>query len=99
MTSAPGAARPRPQGAPFAKATGLAAATRCSQELKCFGVDEARQSVAAVGVLRGTHTGPGARSNTGKYFEADYVYHPQFDGDHISHMTRIWNGAHSLQQL
>lgn len=69
-------------------------------ELKCLGVDEDRGSVSAVGVFRGTHTGPGGPVEpTGKCFEADYVYHMQFDGDRIRHMTKVWNDAHSLQQL
>jgi predicted ester cyclase len=69
-------------------------------ELRCMGVDERRNSVAAFGVFRGTHSGQGGPvPPTGKPVEADYVYVMQFDGDKIRHMTKIWNDAISLQQL
>ena len=31
--------------------------------------------------------------------EADYVYVMDFDGDHIRHMTKIWDDGISLKQL
>ena len=69
-------------------------------ELRSFAVDEARNNVAAYGVLRGTHTGDGGPvPPTGKRVEADYVYVMQFDGDRIRHMTKIWNDGVSLKQL
>ena len=69
-------------------------------EVRAFAVDEARNSVSAYGVFRGTHTGPGGPvPPTGKRVEADYVYVMQFDGGAIRHMTKIWNDGHSLQQL
>jgi predicted ester cyclase len=69
-------------------------------ELKCFAYDEARNSVAAVSVFHGTQTGPGGPvPPTGKTVAADYVYHIVFDGDRISHMTKMWNDTASLQQL
>ena len=69
-------------------------------ELRSFAVDEDRKNVAAYGVFRGTHTGEGGPvPPTGKQVEADYVYVMQFDGDKISHMTKIWNDAISLQQI
>ena len=36
---------------------------------------------------------------TGNTIAADYVYHMEFDGDRIKHMTKIWNDTISLQQL
>jgi ketosteroid isomerase-like protein len=41
--------------------------------------------------------GPVAATN--KTFAADYVYAMQFNGDKITHMTKIWNDLHSLKQL
>jgi predicted ester cyclase len=69
-------------------------------ELKFFAADEADQSVAAVAIFHGTQTGPGGPvAPTGKAIAADYVYHMVFDGDRVSHMTKIWNDAISMQQL
>lgn len=69
-------------------------------EVRSFAVDEGRQNVAAYGVFSGTHSGEGGPvPPTGKQVAADYVYVMQFDGDRISHMTKIWNDAHSLKQL
>lgn len=71
-----------------------------SYEVRSFAVDEERGNVAAYGVFRGTHTGEGGPvPPTGKSAEADYVYVMQFDGDRISHMTKIWNDTISLRQL
>ena len=69
-------------------------------ELKFFAADEADHSVAAVAVFHGTQTGSGGPvPPTGKSIAADYVYHIVFEGDRISHMTKIWNDGFSLQQL
>lgn len=69
-------------------------------ELKFFAADEDDRSVAAFGVFRGTQTGPGGPvPPTNRPIEADYVYHMEFDGDRIRHMTKIWNDGISLQQL
>ena len=69
-------------------------------ELKFFAADEADQSVAAVAVFHGTQTGEGGPvPPTGNAIAADYVYHMVFDGDRVSHMTKIWNDAISMQQL
>ena len=69
-------------------------------ELKFFAADDADQSVAAVAVFHGTQTGEGGPvPPTNKTIAADYVYHMEFDGDRIKHMTKIWNDGHSLQQL
>ena len=69
-------------------------------EVRSFAVDEARKNVAAYAVFRGTHTGEGGPvPPTGKPVEADYVYVMNFDGDRISHMTKIWNDGISMKQL
>ena len=69
-------------------------------DLKFIAADQADQSVAAVAVFHGTQTGPGGPvPPTGKRLEADYVYHMNFDGGRIRHMTKIWNDTISLQQL
>ena len=69
-------------------------------ELKSFSTDEGQSVVTAFAVFHGTQSGPGpADPPTGKTVAADYVYAMQFDGDRIQHMTKIWNDAHSLQQL
>ena len=71
-----------------------------SYEVRSFAVDEERQNVAAYGVFRGTHTGPGGPvPPTGKKVEADYVYVMNFDGDRIRHLTKIWNDGISMTQL
>jgi predicted ester cyclase len=71
-----------------------------SYEVRSFAVDEERNSVAAYGVFRGTHSGQGGPvPPTGKRAEADYVYVMEFDGDKIRHMTKIWNDGITLKQL
>jgi predicted ester cyclase len=69
-------------------------------ELRSFSVDESRKKVSAYAIFRGTHTGEGGPvPATGKRVEADYVYVMEFQGDHIKHMTKIWNDGFSLKQL
>ena len=69
-------------------------------ELKFFAEDEARNSVAAYAVFHGTQTGEGGPvPATGNSIDADYVYHMEFDGNSIKHITKIWNDTVSLQQL
>lgn len=71
-----------------------------SYEVRFFAVDEERNSVAAYGVFRGSHSGQGGPvPPTGKRAEADYVYVMKFDGDKIRHMTKIWNDRITLKQL
>lgn len=71
-----------------------------SYELRSFSVDEERGNVSAYAVFSGTHTGEGGPvPPTGKSVAADYVYVMDFDGDKVSHMTKIWNDGHSLAQL
>ncbi len=69
-------------------------------ELKFFAADATDTSVAAVAVFHGTNTGEGGPvPPTNNTVAADYVYHMEFEGGRIRHMTKIWNDAHSLQQL
>ena len=69
-------------------------------ELKFFAADEADESVAAVAVFHGTQTGEGGPVQaTGNGVATDYVYHMEFDGDRIKHMTKVWNDTIALQQL
>lgn len=69
-------------------------------ELKFLAADEERNCVAAVAVFHGTQTGPGGPgSPTGKTVSADYAYAMYFDGDKVSHVTKIWNDTISLRQL
>ena len=68
--------------------------------LKSFAVDPERNNVAAYGVFSGTHTGSGGPCDpTGKSTRTDYVYVMQFDGDKISHMTKIWHAGLALKEL
>lgn len=69
-------------------------------ELRSFAVDETRKNVVAYAVFRGTHSGPGGPvPPSGKAAEAEYVYFMDFDGDRISHMTKIWNDGFTLRQV
>ena len=69
-------------------------------ELKFFGEDVERNTVAAFAVFHGTQTGPGGPGEpTGQTVAADYVYAMQFEEGRIRHMTKIWNDTISLQQL
>jgi predicted ester cyclase len=69
-------------------------------EIRSFATDAARNNVIAYGVFTGTHSGPGGPvPPTSKKVNADYVYVMQFEGDKISHLTKIWNSNISLQQL
>lgn len=69
-------------------------------ELKGFAVDEDRDTALAFAVFHGTHTADGGPMDpTGQSVSADYVYSMEFAGGKITHMTKIWNDAHSLQAL
>ena len=69
-------------------------------DLRFFGVDESRNTVAAYAVFQGTQTGPGGPvPPTGKSVAADYVYAMKFEGDRIVSMIKIWNDTISMQQL
>jgi steroid delta-isomerase-like uncharacterized protein len=69
-------------------------------DLRFFGVDEARSSVAAYAVFTGTHTGEGGPvPPTGRSMSTDYVYVMEFNDGKVRHMTKIWNSGDALQQL
>ena len=69
-------------------------------ELKGFAADSERSVVLAFAVFHGTHTGDGGPvPPTGQSAAADYVYSMEFADGKITHMTKIWNDAHSLKAL
>ena len=69
-------------------------------EVKSFATDDERQNVLAYGIFRGTHTGEGGPCPpTGKSTATDYVYAMEFDGEKISHMTKIWNDTHAIKEF
>lgn len=69
-------------------------------EVKSFAADSTRNNVIAYGIFHGTHTGEGGPvPPTGRHVSTDYVYVMQFDGDKISHMTKIWNAGLALKEL
>jgi predicted ester cyclase len=69
-------------------------------EIKSFATDSERNNVAAYGVFHATHTGQGGPvPPTGKSTATDYVYVMQFEGDKISHMTKIWHSGLCLKEL
>ncbi|AEI94772.1 ester cyclase [Roseobacter litoralis] len=69
-------------------------------KLTAFAVDEARGTVVACAEFHGTQTGEGGPvAPTGKTVVSDYAYVIQFNGDKISHMTKIWNDVHALRGL
>lgn len=69
-------------------------------ELQAFASDAERRSVVAAAVFHGTHSGEGGPcAPTGNRVASDYVYVIQFEGDRISHMTKVWNDQQALRQL
>lgn len=69
-------------------------------EVKSFATDDERQNVLAYGIFRGTHTGEGGPCPpTGKSTATDYVYAMEFDGEKISHMTKIWNDTRAIKEF
>ena len=69
-------------------------------KLTAFAADEVRGTVVAAAEFYGTHTGEGGPvAPTGKSVVSDYAYIMQFDGDKISHMTKVWNDGFSFRQL
>jgi len=71
-----------------------------SYKLTAFAVDEARGAVVAAAEFHGTQTGEGGPvPPTGKSVISDYAYVMQFDGEKITHMTKIWNDVQALRGL
>ena len=69
-------------------------------KLTAFATDETRGTFVATAEFHGTQTGEGGPvAPTGKAVVSDYAYVMQFNGDKISHMTKIWNDVHALRGL
>ena len=68
--------------------------------LKAFAFDETQGTAVAAAEFHGTQTGGGGPiPPTGKSVISDYAYVMHFDGDKITHMTKIWNDVHALRGL
>jgi ketosteroid isomerase-like protein len=68
--------------------------------LTAFAMDEARQTAVATAEFHGTQTGEGGPvPPTGKSVVSDYAYVMRFEGDKITHMTKIWNDVQALRGL
>jgi len=71
-----------------------------SYKLTAFAADAARGMVVVAAEFHGTQTGEGGPvPPTGKSVVSDYAYVMQFDGEKISHMTKIWNDVQALRGL
>ncbi len=69
-------------------------------ELKSFATDDERRNVSAYAVFHATHTGEGGPvPPTGRSMSTDYVYIMQFQGEKISHMTKVWNAELALKEV
>lgn len=69
-------------------------------ELKSFATDAERNNVAAYAVFHATHTGNGGPvPPTGLSMSTDYVYVMQFEGEKITHMTKIWHSGLALKSV
>ena len=69
-------------------------------ELKVFAMDEAQGRAIAMAEFHGTQTGEGGPvPPTGQKVVSDYAYVMEFDGDRISHMTKVWNDVQALRGL
>jgi len=68
--------------------------------LKAFAFDETHGTAVAAAEFHGTQTGEGGPvPPTGNSVVSDYGYVMHFDGEKISHMTKIWNDVQALRQL
>jgi len=77
----------------------LTVLTDGSYEVKSFATDAESNNVSAYAVFTGTHLAGGPIPPTGKTTKTDYVYVMQFEGEKISHMTKIWNSGFALKEL
>jgi ketosteroid isomerase-like protein len=69
-------------------------------ELKSFATDTDRSNIAALcGLSRDPHRSGGPVPPTGRRMSTDYVYVMQFQGEKISHMTKIWNSELALKEI
>ncbi|MEO1550977.1 MAG: nuclear transport factor 2 family protein [Pseudomonadota bacterium] len=68
--------------------------------LSAFAFDDARSTAVASAQFCGTQTGEGGPvPPTGQAVASDYAYVMVFEGDKISHMTKIWNDLQALRAL
>ena len=68
-------------------------------EMIAFGIDEDRNTICAAATFIATHTGDGGPvPPTGKTVATEYCYVIKFDGEKISHMTKIWNDTFAMRQ-
>lgn len=68
--------------------------------LTSFAMDEARGAAVATAEFHGTQTGEGGPvPPTGHAVVSDYAYLIRFEGDKITHMTKIWNDVQALCAL
>lgn len=70
-------------------------------EIQAAATDAERGTVIVQSVVTGSNTGEGegAPPPTGQKAVVEYVYAIKFDGDKISHMTKVWNDGYTLKQL
>lgn len=65
-----------------------------------FAWDATHNTAVATAEFHGTQTGDGGPvPPTGKAVISDYAYVMRFDGEKITHMTKIWNDVHALRGL
>ena len=68
-------------------------------EMIAFEMDEKRGSICAAATFHATHTGEGGPvPPTHKSVATEYCYVIRFDGEKISHMTKIWNDGFAMKQ-
>lgn len=68
--------------------------------LTAFAMDQTRGTAVATAEFHGTQTGEGGPvPPTGKAVVSHYAYIIQFEGDKITHMTKVWNDVHALRGL
>lgn len=69
-------------------------------ELMAFAMDDGRDTAVAAATFHGTQTGEGGPvPPTGNAVASEYVYVIKFDGNKISHMTKVWNDMQALRAL
>ena len=68
--------------------------------IKGFGVDAQRNTVVVAAQFHGSNTGEhGPVAPTGRKVASDYVYVITFEGDKVTHLTKVWNDQQALRQL
>ena len=67
---------------------------------KSISIDDKHNCVSLFAIATGTQSGEGGPvPPTGKLTATEYVYVMYFDGEKVSHMTKIWNDVYCLKQL